>query len=420
MMDLVVTVVGLGYVGLPLASEICRTKSKVYGFDLSDDVIQGLESGKSHIDDLSDEEVAAMYSNGFEATTSTECISLSDVVVICVPTPLMNDGSPNMEMIMEASQTVASCMKPSSLVILESTTYPGTTDGTVLNLLEERSGLKAGSEFSLAYSPERIDPGNSDFGIRNTPKIVAGYTQNCKERVESFYSEFIETVIPVSGLKEAEMAKLLENTYRHINIALVNEMAIFCHELDIDLWEVIRAAKTKPFGFEAFYPGPGVGGHCIPIDPNYLSWLVQSLGYEFRFVELAKEISNNMPDYVASRIKESLEKENKTVAGANILILGVSYKTNSSDQRETPARPLAEALIESGANLKFFDPFVASFNVGKERFETIESLDGISDWADLFVLLQPHSGIIDNRHLDTAKKIFDTRGVLTGKNVEKL
>ena len=419
-MDLVVTVVGLGYVGLPLASEICKTENKVYGFDLSNDVIRGLNSGKSHIDDLSDEDVASMYSSGFEATTNTECISLSDVVVICVPTPLMGDGSPNMEMIIEASRTVASSMKPSSLVILESTTYPGTTDGTVLNLLEEISGLKAGSEFSLAYSPERIDPGNPDFGIRNTPKIVAGYTENCKERVTAFYGEFIEKVEPVSGLKEAEMAKLLENTYRHINIALVNEMAIFCHELDIDLWEVIRAAKTKPFGFEAFYPGPGVGGHCIPIDPNYLSWLVQSLGYEFRFVELAKEISSHMPDYVSSRIKESLEKEGKTVAGANILILGVSYKANSSDQRETPARPLAEALIGSGANLRFFDPFVNFFVVGDDRFETIESLEGASDWADLFVLLQPHRGIVDNKHLDTAKKIFDTRGVLTGQNVEKL
>jgi len=419
-MDLVVTVVGLGYVGLPLASEICKTKNKVYGFDLSDDVVQGLELGRSHVDDLSDGDVAAMYSSGFEATTNTECISLSDVVVICVPTPLMSDGSPNMEMIMEASRTVASCMKPLSLVILESTTYPGTTDGTVRNILEEISGLKAGSEFSLAYSPERIDPGNPDFGIRNTPKIVAGYTENCKERVEAFYGEFIETVQPVSGLKEAEMAKLLENTYRHINIALVNEMAIFCHELDIDLWEVIRAAKTKPFGFEAFYPGPGVGGHCIPIDPNYLSWLVQSLGYEFRFVELAKEISNHMPDYVASRIKELLEKENKTIVGANILILGVSYKANSSDQRETPARPLAEALIESGANLEFFDPFVSSFDVGGNRFETLESLEDGSDWADLLVLLQPHRGIIDNEHLFKAKKIFDTRGVLTGQNVEKL
>ncbi len=419
-MDLVVTVVGLGYVGLPLASEICKTKNKVYGFDLSDDVVQGLELGRSHVDDLSDGDVAEMYSSGFEATTNTECISLSDVVVICVPTPLMSDGSPNMEMIMEASRTVASCMKPLSLVILESTTYPGTTDGTVRNILEEISGLKAGSEFSLAYSPERIDPGNPDFGIRNTPKIVAGYTENCKERVEAFYGEFIETVQPVSGLKEAEMAKLLENTYRHINIALVNEMAIFCHELDIDLWEVIRAAKTKPFGFEAFYPGPGVGGHCIPIDPNYLSWLVQSLGYEFRFVELAKEISNHMPDYVASRIKELLEKENKTIVGANILILGVSYKANSSDQRETPARPLAEALIESGANLEFFDPFVSSFDVGGNRFETLESLEDGSDWADLLVLLQPHRGIIDNEHLFKAKKIFDTRGVLTGQNVEKL
>ena len=419
-MDLVVTVVGLGYVGLPLASEICKTKNKVYGFDLSDEVIQGLGSGRSHIDDLSDGDVAAMYSSGFEATTNTECISLSDVVVICVPTPLMSDGSPNMEMIMEASRTVASCMKPLSLVVLESTTYPGTTDGTVLNILEEISGLKAGSEFSLAYSPERIDPGNPDFGIRNTPKIVAGYTDNCKERVAAFYGEFIEKVELVSGLKEAEMAKLLENTYRHINIALVNEMAIFCHELDIDLWEVIRAAKTKPFGFEAFYPGPGVGGHCIPIDPNYLSWLVQSLGYEFRFVELAKEISNHMPDYVAGRIKELLEKENKTIVGANILILGVSYKANSSDQRETPARPLAEALIESGAILEFFDPFVSSFDVGGNRFETIESLEDACDWADLFVLLQPHRGIIDNEHLVNAKKIFDTRGVLTGQNVEKL
>ena len=419
-MDLVVTVVGLGYVGLPLAAEICKSGVKVYGLDVSDHVVENLGSGKSHIDDLQDEDIVAMHESGFEATVNAECISLSDVVVICVPTPLVEDGSPNMSMVVEASKTVASHIKTSSLVVLESTTYPGTTDGTVLNLLEEGSGLEAGRDFSLAYSPERIDPGNSNFGISNTPKLVAGYTENCRERALSFYSVFVDTVFPVAGLKEAEMAKLLENTYRHVNIALVNEMAIFCHELDIDLWEVIRAAKTKPFGFEAFYPGPGVGGHCIPIDPNYLSWVVQSLGYDFRFVELAKEISNRMPEYVVSRIKESLNKEGQLLEGANILLLGISYKANSSDQRETPTQPIAASLIESGANLKFFDPFVDSFEVGDKKFETLQSLEGAGEWADMFVLLQAHEGIIDNDCMAEAKKIFDTRGVLEGKNVERL
>ena len=417
-MSCVTTVIGLGYVGLPLAEEACRSGIKVYGFDTSTSVVDGLNSGVSHIDDVEDVDVVAMRSFGFVATGDPSCIASSNVVVICVPTPLSEDGVPDMAAVIEASDSVSVHLQAGSLVVLESTTYPGTTDGTVRKILEEGSGLVAGDDFALAYSPERLDPGNPAYDLRNTPKVVGGLTSSCLDQAVDFYSMIVDTVVPTVGLREAEMAKLLENTYRHVNIALMNEMSVFCHELGIDIWGVIEAASTKPFGFETFYPGPGVGGHCIPVDPNYLSWVIRSLGHRFRLVELAQEI--RMPAYVAKRAQDLLNYQLKPIRDSKVLLLGVTYKANISDQRETPARPLAECLLNLGADVRFFDPYVSAFTVEGREIEAENDLETAVNSADLVVLLQAHDEIVGSAALDGAEHILDTRGVLTGDNVERL
>ena len=287
--------VGLGYVGLPLVVEAVRSGLSVVGCDISPAVVSGLNAGRSHISDVSSDEVAAMLARGFRATTDEITIGIPGTIVICVPTPLATDGGPDLAAVRSAAEMSARLLRPGSLVVLESTTYPGTTDEVVRPLLEKLSGLSAGLDFALAFSPERIDPGNPVFGIRNTPKVVGGFTPSCTESAALFYSKLCDQVVRAASTREAEMAKLLENTYRHVNIALVNEMAIFSNELGVDLWDAIRCAATKPFGFQPFFPGPGVGGHCIPIDPNYLSYKVRTLGYPFRFAELAQEINHSMP-----------------------------------------------------------------------------------------------------------------------------
>ena len=419
-MGTALTVVGLGYVGLPLAQEACRSGLDVVGLDVSEAIVEGLNSGISHIDDLSADDVATMLAAGFRATTDAGCVSSSQVVVICVPTPLSDDGTPDLAAVVSATTAVGARMTQGTLVVLESTTYPGTTDTTVGPLLEELSGLTAGVDFALAYSPERIDPGNPVYGLRNTPKVVGGLTAKCTERAVSFYGELVDTVVPTVGMREAELAKLLENTYRHVNIALMNELAVFCHELGVDLWASIEAAKTKPFGFQAFYPGPGVGGHCIPIDPNYLSWVVRSLGYRFRFVELAQEVSERMPAYVAKRVQDALNTDRKAVNGADILVLGVSYKPNVSDQRETPARPLVKLLLEMGADVRYNDPHVDEFRVDGDLVEAADDLATAVSEADIVVLLQPHRLILEADVMGAARRIFDTSGVLDGPNVERL
>jgi len=416
----VLCVVGLGYVGLQVASEACSSGLSVIGYDTSKEVVADLSRGVSHVDDIDDAEVVAMFDNGFMATVDAECIAEAGLVVICVPTPLSDDGVPDLTNVEMASQMVGLNLQPGALVVLESTTYPGTTDGTVRQILEEVSGLTGGDGFALAYSPERIDPGNRTYGLRNTPKVVGGLTPSCLDRAVDFYSKLVDTVVPTVGLREAEMAKLLENTYRHVNIALMNEMAVFSHELGIDLWAAIDAAKTKPFGFEAFYPGPGVGGHCIPIDPNYLSWAVRSLGSRFRFVELAEEISDRMPVYVAKRIQDSLNAQQRSVNGSAILLLGVTYKANLSDQRGTPARPLADHLLGMGADVRFFDPYVDVLVTDGREIPAEDDLRAAVAHADLVVLLQAHDEIVESGALVEAQLILDTRGVLTGDNVQKL
>jgi UDP-N-acetyl-D-glucosamine dehydrogenase len=302
-------IVGLGYVGLPLAQAATEAGVVVTGFDIDAQVVARLTGGHSHVDDITDHEVAAMLASGFEATSDPADLSGKDVVVICVPTPLTPDGGPDLTAVEGAAHLAGRQLSHGTLVVLESTTYPGTTEDVVRPILESESGLVAGQDFHLAFSPERVDPGNPTYGITNTPKVVGGLTPACGDRAVDFYERFVDRVVRARGPREAETAKLLENTYRHINIALVNEMARFCHELDIDLWDVIECAATKPFGFQAFRPGPGVGGHCIPIDPNYLNFRVQAaLGYPFRFVELAEEINSSMPAYVVSRTRRELAR----------------------------------------------------------------------------------------------------------------
>lgn len=416
--DLVV--IGLGYVGLPLAQEATRAGLTVTGLDVSSAVVDGLMAGRSHVDDLSDSDIADMRAHGFEATTDPAVIAEAATVVICVPTPLTPEGGPDLGAVLGATRFIADHLQPGQLVVLESTTYPGTTDDEVRPVLEA-GGLLAGRDFHLAFSPERIDPGNETFGMRNTPKVVGGHTEACTEAAASFYGRFVDTVVRAKGTREAEMAKLLENTYRHINIALVNEMARFCHELDIDLWDVIHAAKSKPFGFQAFFPGPGVGGHCIPIDPNYLSYQVQAkLGYPFRFVELAQEINAGMPSYVVRRIQDALNDEGKALRGARILLLGVTYKPDIADQRESPAKPIAAELLDKGAVVEFHDPHVETWRLGAQSLTRVGNLDAALGEADLCVLLQNH-GLYDlDDIVARSRRLFDTRGVTSGSKVVRL
>jgi UDP-N-acetyl-D-glucosamine dehydrogenase len=412
-------IIGLGYVGLPLAQQAVRSGLSVIGYDVSTRVVERLQDGRSHVDDLSDDDIAEMTQAGFEATTDPSRIRGARTVVICVPTPLSPDGGPDLGAVESAVTTVAANLEPGTLVVLESTTYPGTTDEIVRPILE-KSGLTAGVDFFLAFSPERIDPGNKQFGAHNTPKVVGGHTPACTEKAAAFYGRFIQTVVRTKGTREAETAKLLENTYRHINIALVNEMAKFCHQLGIDLWDVIRAASSKPFGFQAFYPGPGVGGHCIPIDPNYLSHNVRAkLGYPFRFVELAQEINATMPAYVARRAQNILNDAGKATNGASVLLLGVTYKPDISDQRESPAVALARRLDGLGAKLSYFDPHVDSWNIGLD-VQRVDDVDSAVAEADLVILVQNHSAFDVEALADKAKLFFDTRGATSGDNAVRL
>ncbi len=407
-------IVGLGYVGLPLAQEAVRRGMNIVGLDAAGRVVDGLNAGRSHVDDLDDAAVQAMLRSGFRATQDASVVADADAVVICVPTPLSADGGPDLSAVGSAGRAVADHLRPGMLVVLESTTYPGTTEEFLLPILEEGSGLRAGIDFNLAFSPERIDPGNPTFGVKNTPKVVGGLTPACTDRTAAFYAQFIDQVVTARGTREAEMAKLLENTYRHVNIALVNEMAQFCHELGIDLWDVIDLAKSKPFGFQAFYPGPGVGGHCIPIDPNYLSHRVkQQLGQPFRFVELAQEINASMPDYVAHRAQNLLNDHRLPINGSSVLLLGVTYKPNIGDDRESPARPLVRRLQALGAVVTYHDPHVDSWNMpGVSRADDLEHAVGE---ADLVILVQNHRAYDAPKLKSIAHLFLDTRGVTDGE-----
>ncbi|MGQ0846945.1 MAG: nucleotide sugar dehydrogenase [Sporichthyaceae bacterium] len=416
--DLVV--VGLGYVGLPLVDEAVATGLRVVGLDLDADRVADLNSGTSHVDDISDARVCELLTCGFRATDDANVLADADTVVICVPTPLDSDHRPDLGAVTSATEAIAARLRPGTLVVLESTTWPGTTEDVVLPILS-RSGLVVGRDFFLAFSPERIDPGNPTFGLRNTPKVVGGHTAKCLERAVGFYEKLVDTVVPVKGTREAELAKLLENTYRHVNIALMNEMAIFCDELGVDLWSAIDAASTKPFGFQAFRPGPGVGGHCIPVDPNYLSHAVRRLGYPFRFVELAQEINERMPGYVVARAGRMLNAACKAVNGSKILLVGVTYKADIADERETPVLPVARRLRALGADLSYFDPYVPRWHCDGNPVERAEDLAAAAAQADLVVVLTAHRSLDLAALAANATAILDTRGALpAGARIERL
>lgn len=413
-------VIGLGYVGLPLAQAAIQAGLSVVGYDVSDRVIAGLNSNKSHVDDLSDADIAAMVKAGFSATKDDSVLAAAKAIVICVPTPLSADGGPDLSAVLGATRTIAKNLKAGQLVVLESTTYPGTTQDVVQPVLDE-SGLVVGEDYFLAFSPERIDPGNKKYGMRNTPKVVGGVNPASTDKAVALYEKFVDTVVRAKGAKEAEMAKLLENTYRHINIALVNEMAMFCKDLDIDLWDVIRCAATKPFGFQAFYPGPGVGGHCIPIDPNYLSYQVKTnLGYPFKFVELAQEINAGMPAYVINRIQDQLNTVGKALNGSKVLVLGVTYKPDIADQRESPAIPIGLGLLEKGAQLEFHDPMVETWRLKGRELTRVADLKAALNRADITVMLQDHASYNTDELINESNLLFDTRGKINHPEVERL
>ena len=412
-------VVGLGYVGLPVVIEAARAGMQVIGLDLDETVVAGLNEGRSHVDDISDDVVEGALGQGTRFTTDPTLLAGSGAIVICVPTPLDEHGTPDLGAVRSAAGVIADHLHPGTLVVLESTTYPGTTDGLVRGILE-RTGLEAGVDFHLAFSPERIDPGNPQYGLRNTPKVVGGLSPACTDVAVRLYERFVDSVVPVSGPREAEMAKLLENTYRHVNIALVNEMSVFCHELGIDLWEAIRAAETKPFGFAAFRPGPGVGGHCIPIDPNYLSHQVRTLGYQFRFVELAQEISNRMPAYVVARVQETLNEVSKPMRGSTVCVLGLTYKPDIADDRETPATAVIRSLRRLGVLVIAHDPFLRGFAVDDVPVEMSGDLTADLGRCDLALVLQHHSSYNLDEVALGAPLVFDTRGSMRHENARRL
>jgi UDP-N-acetyl-D-glucosamine dehydrogenase len=408
-----VCILGLGYVGLPLACAAAGAGHTVIGFDPDSDRVAGLREGRSPVEDVDDRLLEKVIASGrLSFTEDTAEITGSDTFIICVPTPL-KEKTPDLTMVDSAVDVVATALRPGGMVILESTTYPGTTEDRVAVRLAEATGLHAPDDYHLVFSPERIDPGNPVYSLENTPRVVGGLGAAAGDAATEFYSSFIDQVHRVSGPREAEMAKLLENTYRHVNIALVNEMAIFCAELGIDLWESIGAAATKPFGFAAFTPGPGVGGHCIPVDPSYLSWRVRRLGYPFRFVELAGEINDRMPNYVASRIADVLNDVHKSVGGSRILVLGVAYKPDLGDMRESPAPVLIRKLESRGALVRWHDPHVRAHQLEDSAAVAVEgalTADELAD-ADLVVVHTDHSDYDAEMIVRHARRVFDTRNL---------
>ena len=402
-------VIGLGYVGLPLAMEIASAGFNVIGLDLDRNKIATLKQGKSYILDVSDQIVAEMMQSGrFTPTTDFSALGDADTVSICVPTPLSKSRDPDISFILAATAEIRKYLHANQLIVLESTTYPGTTDELILPELES-SGLRVGKDFFLAFSPERIDPGNASFNTKNTPKIVGGTTAECTEIARTFYGQFIERVIPVSSTKCAEMVKLLENTFRSVNIGMVNEMALMCDLLGVDIYEVIDAAATKPFGFIPFYPGPGLGGHCIPIDPHYLAWKLKALNFQARFIGLASEINGMMPAVVTSLVAEGLNRSSKSIRGSKILVLGVAYKKNVSDCRESPALDVMRMLSDKGAVLSYNDPFVPTVRIGGQVLASIQLSAGTIQSQDCIIILTDHTDYDFRSLLQSAKLVIDTR-----------
>jgi UDP-N-acetyl-D-glucosamine dehydrogenase len=408
-------VVGLGYVGLPLAMELVRAGYRVIGFDVQQKVVDALNAGRSHVGDVAAAAVGSAVQEGrFTATTDLGRLREPDVISICVPTPLSKTKDPDVSYVLAATESVKTALRPGQLVILESTTYPGTTRELMLPALES-TGLKVGADFFLAFSPERVDPGNPKWHTRNTPKVVGGITAACLDVTLALYGPAIDTLVPVSSPEAAELVKILENTFRSVNIGLVNEMAIVCDKLGVDVWEVIEAAATKPFGFMKFTPGPGVGGHCIPLDPHYLAWKMRTLNYRTRFIELAGEINAEMPEYWVARVVDRLNDQGKAVRGSHVFILGVAYKKDIDDIRESPALDVIRLLHRRGADVSYHDPHVARLREDGLDLAS-RPLDAATlRGADCVVIVTDHSRVDYAMIAREAKVVVDTRHVLPRK-----
>ena len=415
-----VVVIGQGYVGLPVAMTAVASGFTVVGVDLDDHRINGLTQGRSYIGDVSDDTIIdALASERYLPTTEYPKAKAFDFAVITVPTPL-KDSLPDLSFIKNAAQSLGPQVRKGGTVILESTTYPGTTEELLVPILEEESGLKAGVDFYVGYSPERIDPGNKKYGFVETPKVVSGINEASLEKVDELYSQLVNTTVRVSGTREAELTKLLENTFRHVNIALMNELAMFASQLDINIWEAIDAASTKPFGYMRFTPGPGVGGHCLPVDPSYLSWQVRrQLGQNFRFVELANDVNDHMPNYVVQRVMKQLNNVGKAVKGSTILIVGLAYKRDTSDIRESPALKIIELLQNLGATVQAVDPHVEPYR-WPANTATVDLTQETIKGADLAIVVTPHQSLNLNLLTESDTLVFDTQNVLKGENVERL
>jgi UDP-N-acetyl-D-glucosamine dehydrogenase len=408
--DIVFGIVGLGYVGLPLAVELARAGYRVLGHDVNPRVVEGLNAGRSHVRDVTDAQLREIASR-FSATTDANRLGEADAISICVPTPLSKFKDPDVSFIVAATESVKRTLRRGQAIILESTTYPGTTREILLPALES-TGLRVGADFFLAFSPERVDPGNPIFGTRNTPKVVGGITPDCRRVAVALYQPAIDALVPVSTTEAAELVKLLENTFRSVNIGLVNEMAIVCDKLGVDVWEVIEAAATKPFGFMKFLPGPGLGGHCIPIDPHYLAWKMRGLNYKTRFIDLAGELNTEMPVFWVRKVTEALNDRSRAVRGSHILVIGVAYKRDIDDIRESPALDLIRLLEQQGARVSYHDPHVPAFSENGHEYRSVALTAGNIEAADCVLVVTDHSAIdfhLVKRH---ARVAVDTRHVL--------
>lgn len=409
-------IIGLGYVGLPLAVEIAKAGFFVYGIDTSEEKVALINKGKSYIGDVKSEEVAALVKEGkIFASTDFDLLKEADAISVCVPTPLRKTRDPDMSFILAAVEQISKRIRKGQLIILESTTYPGTTDEVLLTEFS-KSGLKVGKDFFLAFSPERVDPGNKFYQTKNTPKVVGGTTPACTKLAASYYGCIFDKVVPVSSTQCAEMVKLLENTFRSVNIGLVNEMALMCDKLKLSVWEVIDAAATKPFGFLPFYPGPGLGGHCIPIDPLYLSWKLRALKYNAKFIELASEINTSMPNYVVQKVSDALNNIEKSVKGSKILVLGAAYKKNISDVRESPALDVILLLKEKGADISYNDPYIPEIDEGEFKLKSVAVNEANLKAADCVVIITDHSCYNLKMICKNASMIVDTRNAT--KNIK--
>ena len=413
--DVTLGIVGLGYVGVPLAVEAAEAGVRVLGFDLKEDVVEGLNAGRSHIQDVPTERWAPLRAAGMvEATTDMSRMAECHAVSICVPTPLSKTRDPDVSFVLAATESVAAALQPGQLIILESTTYPGTTRELMQPALE-RGGLKAGTDFYLCFSPERVDPGNPVWQTKNTPKVIGGITAACTEAGMALYSRFIDTMVPVSSAEAAELTKILENTFRSVNIGLVNETAIISDRLGVDVWEVIDAAATKPFGFMKFTPGPGLGGHCIPVDPHYLSWKMRTLNYKTRFIELASEINAEMPMFVVGKVRDALNRHRKAVNGSQILLLGMAYKKDIDDLRESPALDVLRLLEADGATVAYHDPYVKHLNHDGHDMTSVDLTDAALNDADAVVILTDHTGFDYARILEKSRVLVDARNAVVSR-----